>query len=81
MRSPLKETGKEATTAHILYTLAEQADARFSATIAARSNGKRDRWTMTAQDWLYQEVREAYREKLTADDAWLTFLRTSRESR
>ena len=66
-------------TAKTLYTLAEQADARFSATIAARTNGKRDRWTMTAADLMNNpEIREAYRAKLNADDVWLTFLRTSR---
>ena len=66
-------------TPHILYTLAEQADTRFSATIAARTNGKRDRWTMTGTDLMCPEIREAYKAKLNADDAWLTYLRTSRK--
>ena len=69
-------------TAHILYTLAEQADARLSSTIAARTNGKRDRWTMTADDLMMQpEIREALTVKFAADEAWLTFLRTSREAK
>ncbi len=66
--------------AQVLFTLAEQADARFSATVAERSGGKRDRWTMTADDLMSHEVREAYRAKITADEAWLTFLRTSRKA-
>jgi hypothetical protein len=64
--------------AHALYTLAEQADARFSATISARTNGKRDRWTMTASDMMVAEIREAYKAKINADEAWLTFLRHNR---
>ena len=68
-------------TPHILFTLAEQADARFSATIAGRSDGKRDRWTMNASDWMTAEVREAYKAKVTADEAWLTFLRIDSENR
>lgn len=66
---------------HPLYTLALQADARFTAVIAARTDGKRDRWTMTAADMMIAEVREAYRAKLVADDAWLTFLRLDSEAR
>jgi hypothetical protein len=66
-------------TPHILYTLAEQADARLTATIAARTNGQRDRWTMTAADLVNNpEIREALREKMNADEAWLTYLRTTR---
>ena len=67
-------------TARRLYTAAEQADARLSATIAARTNGKRDRWTLTAEDKRNPEIREALREKLNADEVWLTFLRTSRDA-
>ena len=63
-------------TPHVLFTLAEQADARLTATIAARTNSSRDRWTMTAADLMLPEVREAYQAKVTADEAWLTFLRT-----
>jgi hypothetical protein len=66
------------TNAHRLYTLAEQADRRFSETVKSRTYGKRDRWTMTGEDLLIPEVREAYRAKVNADEAWLTFLRTSR---
>ncbi len=65
-------------TAKTLYTLAEQADARFSATISARTNGTRDRWTMTADDLMgHPEIREAYRAKLNAEEAWLTFIRAA----
>ena len=63
---------------HVLYVLAEQADARFSEAIKSRTDGKRDRWTMTAKDMLCPEIREAYRNKLNADEAWLAFLRKSR---
>ncbi len=64
---------------HVLFTLAEQADARLTATIAARTDGKRDRWTMTAADLLnYPEIREALRAKQNADEVWLTFLRSTR---
>ena len=66
-------------TAKRLYTLAAQADARFTATIAARTEGRRDRWTMTGQDWMIPEVWEAYRAKLAADEVWLTFLRHARK--
>mgnify|MGYP006951219927 CR=1 FL=1 len=69
---------KAAATARTLYTLAEQADARLTATIAARTNGKRDRWTLTSTDLLIPEIREALRAKRNADEAWLTFLRTTR---
>ena len=65
-------------TAETLYRLAEVADVRLSATIAARTDRKRDRRTMTAADLLVPEVRDALREKLNADEAWLTYLRTSR---
>jgi hypothetical protein len=65
-------------TAHILYTLAEQADARLSATLTSRTG--RDRWTMKAADYQIPEVREALREKLNADEAWLTFLRHNRRA-
>lgn len=67
--------------AHILFTQAEQADARFSEAVRSRSNGQRDRWTMNATDWLIAEVRDAYREKVNADEVWLTFLRTNRAAR
>lgn len=61
---------------HILYTLAEQADARLTETLKSRTG--RDRWTMIASDYLIPEVRDALRAKLNADEAWLTFMRTSR---
>jgi len=67
--------------AKTLYTLAEQADARFSEVIKSRTNGKRNRWTMTAADLMIPEIREAYRAKVTADAAWLTFMRTASERR
>jgi hypothetical protein len=66
-------------TPHVLYTLAEQADARLTATLKARTG--RDRWTMKAADYLIPEVREALRAKWNADEAWLTFLRHNREAR
>ena len=62
-------------TAKILYTLAEQADERFSETVRSRQGQKVTRW---AADMRIPEVREAYKAKLAADEAWLTFLRTSR---
>lgn len=68
-------------TAKRLYTLAEQADARLTATISARTGGKRDRWTLTAEDLKVPEIREAMRDKINAGDAWLTFLRVTREYR
>jgi hypothetical protein len=69
-------------TPHVLFTLAEQADARLTATIAARTNGQRDRWTMTADDLLnHPEIREALRAKMNADEAWLTFMRTASAAR
>lgn len=65
------------TIAHRLYTLATQADARLSAVIAARTAGARDRWTLTAEEERIPEIRAAYRAKVTADAAWLTYLRVS----
>lgn len=65
--------------AHKFYSQAQQADARLTATIAARTDGKRDRWTMTAQDLIrFPEIREALRDKMNADDIWLSFLRHNR---
>jgi hypothetical protein len=49
--------------AHTLYTLAEQADARFSETVKSRQNGA-SRW---AADMRIPEVAEAYRAKVNAD--------------
>jgi hypothetical protein len=66
-----------ATTPHILYTLAEQADARLTETLKSRTG--RDRWTMKADDYKIPEVRDALRAKLNADEAWLTFLRHNRQ--
>lgn len=63
-------------TARALYTLAEQADARYSATIAARCPGK-TRGTLTSTEERIPEIADAYRAKQNADEAWLTFLRTS----
>lgn len=60
----------------ILYMLAEQADARYTATITARTG--RSRWTLTADDERIPEIQDAYRQKINADQAWLTFLRTTR---
>lgn len=66
-------------TPHILYMLAEQADARFTETVRSRTNGKRDRWTMTGADLIdHPEIRDAYRAKVNADEAWLTYMRYSR---
>jgi hypothetical protein len=61
---------------HVLYTLAEQADARLTETLKSRTG--RTRWTMIASDYLIPEVREALLAKLNADEAWLTFMRTTR---
>jgi hypothetical protein len=63
-------------TPHVLYTLAEQADARLTETLKSRTG--RDRWTMKAEDYKIPEVREALNAKLNADEAWLTYLRTTR---
>ena len=71
-----KDMTNNTKTAHILYTLAEQADARLTEVLKSRTG--RNRWTMKAQDYLIPEVREALRAKLNAAEAWLTFLRTSR---
>ncbi len=64
--------------ARTLYALALQADARLSATIAARTNNQRTRWTLTTDDEAQPEIREALREKLVRDAAWTTFQRVSR---
>jgi transposase-like protein len=64
---------------HILYTLAEQADARLTEVLKNRTG--RTRWTMVAADYQIPEVREALKAKLNADEAWLTFMRTAREAK
>jgi hypothetical protein len=68
-------------TPHVLYAIAQQADARFSETVKSRSDGQRDRWTMTMADWNCPEVKAAYRAKVNADDGWLSFLRWDSEQR
>lgn len=60
-------------TATFLYIRALQADARFSETCNGRGV---TRWTPNAL--LFPEVADAYRVKVNADEAWLTFLRTTR---
>jgi hypothetical protein len=64
------------TTKHALYALAEQADARLTEVLKSRTG--RDRWTMQADDYMIPEVADALRAKMNADEAWLAFLRTSR---
>ena len=61
--------------ARILYALTEQADARFSEVVKSRTG--RTRWTMRPDDQRIPEVADAYRAKVNADQAWLTFLRTT----
>lgn len=63
-------------TKHVLMTLAEQADARYSETAKSRTGAYR--WTMTKAQRSIPEVQDAYRAKVNADEAWLTFMRTSR---
>lgn len=63
-------------TAQILFTLAEQADQRYSATVHARTG--KTHWTLSRDEALIPEIRDAYHAKVTADEAWLTYLRTSR---
>ena len=60
-------------TTRTLYMLALQADARYSATVTARTG--RTRWTMRPEEEQIAEVREAYRAKVNADEAWLMYLR------
>ena len=59
----------------ILYTLAEQADRRYSATVYARTG--KTRWTMTRDEERIPEVRDAYLAKVRADEAWLSYLWTN----
>jgi hypothetical protein len=59
-----------------LMILAEQAEARYSAVIKARTG--LDRWTMTREQEAIPEIAEAYRAKVTADEAVCTFIRTTR---
>ena len=61
-----------------LYGAARQADARLSATIAARTGGKRNRWTLTAEEKAIPEIAEALAEKRRADAVWLTWMRADR---
>ena len=63
---------------HVLYTLAEQADARYNETIQSRAGQHKTRWTLTPAEERIPEIAYAYRQKRNADEAWLTYLRTSR---
>jgi hypothetical protein len=75
----MTETNR-ARTARTLYGLAEQADARYSAVVAARTHGRRTRWTLTPDEARHPEIAAAYAAKVAADEAWLTFLRTRQEA-
>lgn len=62
-----------------LYWLSERADARLSEIIRARTDGRHDRWSVPAAVLIaHPDIREALREKLDADEAWLTYLRSGR---
>jgi hypothetical protein len=70
MMNPLHATYKT------LMTLADQAEARYSAVIKARTG--LDRWTLTREQEAIPEIAEAFRAKVTADEAICTFIRTTR---
>jgi hypothetical protein len=57
----------------LLTLQAEQADARYSSTIAARTG--KTRWTLTADERRIPEIQEAYRAMVNADEAFWTFCR------
>ena len=69
-RDPRHETYRR------LSLFAERADARYSAVIKARTG--KTRWTLSKTDETIPEIVEAYREKRNADEAILTFMRTTR---
>lgn len=58
-----------ATRVHRQYWAAEHADAQLSAILSEYTNGRRNRWTLTAQDLQHPKVRAALKIKLDADDA------------
>lgn len=60
-----------------LRTIAEQLDARYTETIKSRTDGKRDRWTLTADDERIPEIRVALAAKVVADDAWISWQRAN----
>lgn len=57
----------------VLYRNAQAADIRLN-----RACRPRNRWTLTANDLMRPNVREALKKKFAADDAWLEFMRASR---
>lgn len=64
---------------HPLYTAALQADDDLTAILKAETG--RDRWTLTAADYLNPVVRKALTAKLDADTAWLQAIRESRNQK
>ena len=60
---------------HPLYTAAMAADAAFVEAIRFVTGGKRDRWTMTDEYFKAGAIQAAYRNKVTADEAWLNAMR------
>ncbi len=64
-------------TAHPLYLAAEQADAHLTAVLTAQCEGRTPH-TLIVADYAIPEVRQALTAKLDADQAWRTYLRTSR---
>lgn len=61
---------------HRLYWLAAVADAVLNEVLDAHTSGRRNRVTMTAADLLVDAVRTALENKLRADEAWLSYMRT-----
>lgn len=57
-----------------LFQIALKADERYSRVITTQFPGK-DRWTLTKAEAQHPEVLSAYEAKVSADAAWLAFLR------
>ena len=54
-----------------LYDAAMAADEQYSTAIRKHTSGRRDRWTLTDEDWQVPSITDAYRAKQAADTAWL----------
>ena len=67
-------------TPHPLYLAAEQADAHLTAVLQAQCDGRMPR-ALIAADYAIPAVRQALTAKLDADQAWRTYLRTSRNQK
>ena len=64
------------TSTHPLFAAALKADEQYERTITTHFPGK-TRWTVTKAQEAMRAIRDAYDAKVSADAAWLAFLRST----